>query len=152
MNMTIGTVAYSAPEQLLGEEIDGRADEYALAATPCEMLTGSSLFVGSNPAVLIARHLNSEPPALADTRPELAKLDPILRAGLAKRPTSASNDVLTSPRHFASRPPWRQRLHKQSQRLPPQSDERCPPLHRVVTRPCTARRRPYSCSLLPFSS
>lgn len=39
-NMTVGTVAYSAPEQLMGDEIDERADQYALAATAYQLLTG----------------------------------------------------------------------------------------------------------------
>jgi serine/threonine protein kinase, bacterial len=53
-NMTVGTVAYAAPEQLMGEVMDGRADEYALAATTYNLLTGSQLFPNSNPAVVIA--------------------------------------------------------------------------------------------------
>jgi serine/threonine protein kinase len=85
-NLTVGTVAYCAPEQLLGEDIDGRADQYSLAATAYHLLTGSQLFPHSNPAVVISRHLNVSPPALADSRPELAKLDPVLAVGLAKRP------------------------------------------------------------------
>jgi serine/threonine-protein kinase len=85
-NMTVGTVAYAAPEQLMGEEIDGRADQYALAATAYHLLTGSQLFPHSNPAVVISRHLNSTPPALADTRPGLAALDPVMSAALAKDP------------------------------------------------------------------
>jgi serine/threonine protein kinase, bacterial len=85
-NMTVGTVAYCAPEQLLGEDIDGRADQYSLAATAYHLLTGSQLFPHSNPAVVISRHLNVSPPALADLRPALAKFDPMLAVGLAKRP------------------------------------------------------------------
>lgn len=85
-NMTVGTVAYCAPEQLLGEDLDGRADLYSLAATTYHLLTGSQLFPNSNPAVVISRHLNMPPPVLADRRPELAKLDPVLAIGLAKRP------------------------------------------------------------------
>ncbi|MDZ4236490.1 MAG: serine/threonine-protein kinase PknH/PknJ, partial [Dietzia sp.] len=85
-NMTVGTVAYCAPEQLLGEDVDGRTDQYALAATAYHLLTGEPLFANSNPAVVISRHLNNAPPALADTRPELAKFDPVLAAALAKRP------------------------------------------------------------------
>jgi serine/threonine-protein kinase len=85
-NMTVGTVAYSAPEQLMGEVIDGRADQYALAATAYHLLTGSQLFPHSNPAVVISRHLNSPPPALADTRPDLAALDQVLAVALAKDP------------------------------------------------------------------
>src|SRR6476660_5384127 len=85
-NMTVGTVAYSAPEQLMAEQIDGRADQYGLAATTYHLLTGSQLFPPSNPAVVINRHLNSPPPNLADTRPELAALDAVLAAALAKDP------------------------------------------------------------------
>ena len=85
-NMTVGTVAYAAPEQLMGEELDGRADQYALAATAYHLLTGSQLFPHSNPAVVISRHLNAAPPVLADTRPELAALDPVLAVALAKSP------------------------------------------------------------------
>jgi serine/threonine-protein kinase len=85
-NMTVGTVAYAAPEQLMGEHIDGRADQYALAATTYHLFTGSQLFPNSNPAVVISRHLNSLPPALADTRPDLASLDPALAGALSKDP------------------------------------------------------------------
>jgi len=38
--MTVGTVAYAAPEQLIGEQMDARADQYALAATAYHLLTG----------------------------------------------------------------------------------------------------------------
>jgi serine/threonine protein kinase, bacterial len=85
-NMTVGTVAYAAPEQLMGEPIDGRADQYALAATIYHLLTGAQLFPHSNPAVVISRHLNAPAPALTDIRPELAPLAPVLAAALAKNP------------------------------------------------------------------
>ncbi len=85
-NMAIGTVGYCAPEQLMGEDLDGRADQYALAATAYHLLTGSQLFPHSNPAVVIGRHLNATPPALADTNAELAVLDPALAVALAKDP------------------------------------------------------------------
>jgi serine/threonine protein kinase, bacterial len=42
-NLTVGTVAYSAPEQLMGEDIGGRADQYSLAATAYHLLTGTEL-------------------------------------------------------------------------------------------------------------
>ena len=39
-NVTLGTVDYAAPEQLMGAQIDGRADQYGLAATAYHLLTG----------------------------------------------------------------------------------------------------------------
>lgn len=85
-NMTVSTVAYAAPEQLMGKSIDGRADQYALAASTFHLLTGAQLFPHSSPAVVISRHLDAPVPALAEVRPELASLDPVLAAALAKDP------------------------------------------------------------------
>lgn len=47
-NFTVGTVAYAAPEHLLGEDVDGRADQYSLAAMAFHLLTGSQLFPPSS--------------------------------------------------------------------------------------------------------
>ena len=70
----------------MGDELDGRADEYVLAATAYHLLTESQLLPHSNAAVVISRHLNTPPPALADTRHELAALDLVLEVALAKDP------------------------------------------------------------------
>src|SRR5882757_2040709 len=85
-NMTVGTVAYAAPEQLLGQPLDGRADQYSLAATAFELLTGSHLYLDLNPAVVISQHVSAPPPAIADRKPELAGLGPVLSKALAKSP------------------------------------------------------------------
>jgi serine/threonine-protein kinase len=85
-NMTVGTVSYAAPEQLMGEPLDGRADQYALAATAFHLLTGSPPFQNSNPAVVISQHLSASPPAIADRRPDLSAIDPVLAKALSKNP------------------------------------------------------------------
>ncbi|WP_135458955.1 serine/threonine-protein kinase [Mycobacterium sp. DL99] len=85
-NTTVGTVAYAAPEQLLGNQLDGRADQYALAATMFHLLAGTPPFVDSNPAVVIGKHLSAAPPPLSQFRPELARLDPVFARALAKSP------------------------------------------------------------------
>ncbi len=85
-NMTVGTVAYAAPEQLMGEPINGKADQYALAATTYHLLTGLQLFPNSNPAVVISRHLSTTPPLLGDERPDLAVLNAPVRQALEKTP------------------------------------------------------------------
>lgn len=85
-NMTVGTVSYAAPEQLMGERLDGRADQYALAATAFHLLSGRPPFQHSNPAVVISQHLSATPPAIGAQRPELAGLDPVLAKALAKSP------------------------------------------------------------------
>ncbi|MGW0160916.1 serine/threonine-protein kinase [Mycobacterium sp. NPDC003323] len=85
-NMTVGTVSYAAPEQLMGSPLDGRSDQYALAATAYELLTGTPPFRNSNPAVVISQHLSASPPAIGARKPELAHLDPVFAKALAKEP------------------------------------------------------------------
>jgi serine/threonine protein kinase, bacterial len=85
-NMTVGTVSYAPPEQLMGGQLDGRADQYALAATAFHLLTGAPPFVNSNPAVVISQHLSASPPAIGAQRPELSSLDTVLAKALAKDP------------------------------------------------------------------
>ncbi|MEI6254827.1 MAG: serine/threonine-protein kinase [Mycobacteriaceae bacterium] len=83
-NFTFGTVAYSAPEQLMGKDIDGRADQYALAATAYHLLTGSPVYSDTNPVAVISRHLAEPPPEVSRLRPELASLNGVLAKALSK--------------------------------------------------------------------
>lgn len=85
-NMTVGSVAYAAPEQLTGKALDGRADQYALAATAFHLLTGNVPFGDSNPAVVIGNHLSSPPPTLSKQRDDLGEMDAALATAMAKEP------------------------------------------------------------------
>ncbi|OBA77861.1 nuclease PIN [Mycobacterium sp. 1164966.3] len=85
-NVAVGTVAYAAPEQLTGSNIDGRADQYALAATAFHLLAGVPPFQHANPVAVISQHLHVDPPRLSDYRPELAYLDDVFVQALAKKP------------------------------------------------------------------
>ncbi|BBX04675.1 serine/threonine protein kinase [Mycolicibacterium moriokaense] len=85
-DMTVGTVAYAAPEQLMGQSLDGRADQYALAATAFHLLAGQQLFQHDNPAVVISNHLTASPPSIGERIPELSGLGFAFERALAKSP------------------------------------------------------------------
>jgi serine/threonine protein kinase, bacterial len=95
--LTGETVAYAAPEQLMGSDIDGRADQYALAATAFHLLTGAPPFQQSNPVAVISQHLTAVPPRLRDRRPDLSRLDDVFSTALAKNP----DDRFANCRAFA---------------------------------------------------
>jgi serine/threonine-protein kinase len=100
-NMTVGTVAYAAPEQLKGEDVDGRADQYALAATAFQLLTGTPPFEHSNPAVVISQHLTADPPNIGTRRPELSGLGPVFDKSLAKSPNERYDRCIDFARALA---------------------------------------------------
>lgn len=85
-NFTLGTVAFAAPEQLMGADLDGRADQYALAATAYNLLTGAAVFPDSNPIAVISRHLTDAPPPPSSIDPKLAAFDAVFSRALAKNP------------------------------------------------------------------
>jgi serine/threonine protein kinase, bacterial len=70
----------------MGLDIDGQADQYALAVTAFHLLTGAPPFQHSKPVAVISQHLNMAPPALSDRRLDLARLDQVLSKALAKDP------------------------------------------------------------------
>lgn len=84
----MGTPAYMAPEQCLGQRVDGRADLYALGCVLFALLTGSPPFsaYGDYRAVMLA-HLHTPPPPLASRRPGLPDaLQQLVSALLGKDP------------------------------------------------------------------
>ncbi|GFG76542.1 serine/threonine-protein kinase [Mycobacterium botniense] len=92
-----GAVAYAAPEQLRGLDLDGSADQYGLAATAFHLFTGAPPFQGTDPVAVITQHLNVAPPQLSDRRPGLAPLDGVMATALAKDPV----DRFSQCREFA---------------------------------------------------
>jgi serine/threonine-protein kinase len=67
----VGTPAYMAPEQLLGDDVDHRADIYATGVVLYECLAGRRPFEAESITALIAKMLSAEPPALETVDPTL---------------------------------------------------------------------------------
>jgi eukaryotic-like serine/threonine-protein kinase len=93
--MVVGTPEYMAPEQLLGDELDARADLYATGAVLYECLTGRVPITADSPIVLISKVLEEKPVAPNSLQPDIpAALSDLIMWALAKdreqRPRSAA--------------------------------------------------------------
>ena len=83
----MSTLACVAPELIEGGPADGRADEYALAASAFDLLTGWPPFFADDAAAVLQAHVSQPPPTLTSRRPELpAAADDVMARALAKAP------------------------------------------------------------------
>ncbi|HUK19464.1 MAG TPA: protein kinase [Bryobacteraceae bacterium] len=107
--MVMGTIHYMAPEQIKGEALDGRCDQFALGAVAYEMLTGGTMFGAQSLATLAYKIVNEEPPPMRSLNGDLPEaVDVVIRKALAKQPAqrfaSCGEFVRTLDAAFAGQP------------------------------------------------
>ncbi len=83
----LGTVDYAAPEQINGQPVDGRTDQYALGCSAFELLCGEPPFRREQVAATVHAHLADTPPLATSQLPGLASgVDRVFARVLAKSP------------------------------------------------------------------
>ncbi len=106
----MGTPEYAAPEQITGGEVDGRADQYALACVAYTLLTGTAPYPREQALAVMYAQLYDPAPLVTATRPDLpGSVNDVLARALEKKPDdrfetcTAFADALRVALGF---PPW----------------------------------------------
>jgi serine/threonine protein kinase/Tfp pilus assembly protein PilF len=85
--MVMGTIEYMSPEQIKGEPVDGRSDQFALAAVAYLMLAGGTMFGQHALATLAYKTVNEPPPPVCSRNSRLPPaVDGVISKALAKQP------------------------------------------------------------------
>lgn len=83
----VGTPNYVAPELVMGHEYDGRADQYSLAITVYEVLTGKPPLEGPTASATMVNQTNKMPPPLSQVDPKIPRgVSTAVQKALAKNP------------------------------------------------------------------
>ena len=132
IGLAIGTPGYMAPEQVMGHDVDKRADIYAMGVLTFEMLTGRLPYIGSNRMEVAYATVNTPIPSAVKINHNLPdELDVLLAQVLAKDP--------------AQRPQTVRDLLAQMARLPQRRTS--PPGVAVLPKPVTTSNGPDTTSM-----
>ncbi len=96
MGMVYGTPEYMAPEQALGQEVDPRADVYAIGVMGFEMLTGSRPYDHESKVALLGMHVTAPIPLPSERCPEAhipPEVDALIKKLLAKEASERYQDA-----------------------------------------------------------
>ncbi len=119
----LGTPSYMSPEQIEGQTIDGRADQFSLAVIVYEAFTGEKPFVADYLPTLLFKLVREEPVPAQRLNPTLSpEIGEVIHRGLAKSPGSRFEncasfiDELTKA--CAAQPGWQPLPQGRSASLP----------------------------------
>jgi serine/threonine protein kinase len=92
--LLVGTLRYMSPEQIRGEEVDGRTDVYALGAVLYEMLTGRTPFEGTSDWAILRAQIEDTPRPPGEQVPSIPWwLDRAVLRALSKQPAERFQSV-----------------------------------------------------------
>lgn len=84
---TVGTLAYMAPEQIQGGNVDARSDIFSYGIVVFEMLTGKTPFRGEHEAAVMYSILNEQPEQVSKYRPDISpEIERVINRSLEKDP------------------------------------------------------------------
>jgi serine/threonine-protein kinase len=95
--VVVGTPQYMSPEQAAGAAVDGRSDQYSLACTLYEMLSGQPPFTGPSSQAIIARHSLEPVPSLRVVR---QTVPPAVEGAIMKAMAKVPADRFASMERF----------------------------------------------------
>ncbi len=104
--IAVGTPSYMSPEQARGEEVDARADLYAVGILLHELLTRRKPFVAKDPLEILKLHMSAPPPPLGrDGGPRFsAELEAVVKKALTKLPAERWASALAMSEALAATP------------------------------------------------
>ncbi len=88
----LGTPAYSAPEAIRNGKFSAQSDQFSLATTLYEALSGRRAFPGDDAVFVATQIANDEPPHIAAVCGVPLAVDRVLARALAKHPQSRFED------------------------------------------------------------